>query len=813
MSEPKMTEEQALALIKGMRDPVFFAEKILGFRLWEQQKQMLRAIASHKRVAVRSGHKVSKLLAVDTEIPTPSGFKTMGELSVGDEIFDGNGEIARINAATPALFGETCYRVTLDEGSTIVADANHLWNVQTARDRKQYGRKGEEAPLTVMTTRELLDGGVDTKHSGRNYAIPTVAAKPKGAPLPIDPYILGVWLGDGHSDAGCITSMDQEVWDGIEASGGSFTPYRSKRGKAETRRVVGLTRKLRLLGVKRDKHIPEQYLFSSEAHRRALLAGLMDTDGHVATNGTCFYTGMNERLVRDVWSLAASLGFKPHIGSHDAKINGRYCGQAWQVTFTPHERVFTIARKADRQHTGKTKSQWTRRRYIVSIEPVGSVPVRCVSVDSPTHTFLATRTYVQTHNSHTLSIAGLWWPFRHLPDDARVAITAASFSQVKQIIWREMKKMHAKARKMNAIPGGLGGMFPRDPQTGYQIPGGNEIFGFSTNEPERAAGISSPNLLYLIDEASGVSQEIFEAMEGNRAAGAHIIMTSNPTRTTGTFFDAFHSTRKFWHTIHIPSTASPNITGEMKIPGLATEEWVEEKRAEWGEDSPMFQVRVMGNFPGQGSNAVIGLSLVVEARNRRVKHEGALRIGVDPARYGDDETVISVVRGLRAYPLLVFNKPMNGLEVAGEVLNAIEKYSRPSDKEVRVKVDEIGLGASPVDFLSTMDRAKTAGVVTVPVNVSRRADEADSYYNLRSQLCFNLKEWLEGGGSLPEDEMLTQEMVSPTYSFDEKGRRKLDSKDKEKKILGRSPDRRNALELAVYEAKSRRSIGGDHIYM
>lgn len=418
------------------------------------------------------------------------------------------------------------------------------------------------------------------------------------------------------------------------------------------------------------------------------------------------------------------------------------------------------------------------------------------------HSRVTVRSGHKVSKSHSLAIVALWWVVTQ--EDARVPMTAATFQQVDKVLWREIRRMYKGSR----IP--IGGMIYRDPATGLTLPNGNEIFGFSTNEPERAAGISAANLLYLLDEASGIPAPIFEAIEGNRAAGAKIVMTSNPTRTVGEFFESHTTKRQFWKAIHIPSTASPNVTGEARIPGLATQEWIDEKRMEWGEDSPMYQVRVMGNFPGQGDDAVIGLALVMDARLRfaSTRDEGALRLGVDPARYGNDETVIQVVRGMKAYPPIAKMGQMDGLEIAGHVLDAVERYRRPTDEEVRVKVDAIGLGASPQDFLAHMDRAHQQGVVSLPVNVSERADKDDTYSNLRSQLAFDLKEWLEAGGALPEDELLTQELVSPTYKFDLKGRRKLDPKDAERKVLGRSPDRRNALELAIYEPRPKQTIGG-----
>jgi hypothetical protein len=183
---------------------------------------------------------------------------------------------------------------------------------------------------------------------------------------------------------------------------------------------------------------------------------------------------------------------------------------------------------------------------------------------------------------------------------------------------------------------------------------------------------------------------------------------------------------------------------------------------------------------------------------------------VDPARYGDDETVVFPVRGLKALPPLILRN-LDGPAIAGHVLNLIDKLRNHNDDEIRVKVDTIGLGASPADFLGIMERSKAAGVVVRSVNVSENADEDDKYHDLRTQLCFGLKKWLELGGAIPSDDLLTQELVSATYDFDSRGRMRLSGKKDEKKLMGRSPDRRNALELALYEPKAKRTINAAYI--
>lgn len=422
------------------------------------------------------------------------------------------------------------------------------------------------------------------------------------------------------------------------------------------------------------------------------------------------------------------------------------------------------------------------------------------------HDRVAVRSGHKVSKSTSAAILALWWVATR--EDARVAMTSASFHQVRKILWRELKRRYTAS----SLP--LGGTLFADPATGLQFANGNEVFGFSTKEPERAAGISAANILYILDEASGISEAVFEAIEGNRAGGAKMVMTSNPTRTTGTFFDAFHTKRDFWYTIHIPSTSSPNITGEMAIPGLATRAWVGEKRREWGVTSPLYQVRVLGNFPSQASNSVFGLDLIMDAKERHsvAPTDGALRVGVDVARYGDDETVIYPVRGLKALPPETISGS-DGLMVAGKVMEVIGRLRRTGESGIRVVVDEIGLGASPVDFLTYMQENGDAGIEVVPVNVSKSSSDPDTYMNIRSEIIFKLRDWLEAGGSIPpDDERLAAEMMSLTYGFDMKGRRRLPSKDAERKILKRSPDRRDALALALYVGRvSSTTIGGIQI--
>ncbi|HLY21543.1 MAG TPA: terminase family protein [bacterium] len=259
------------------------------------------------------------------------------------------------------------------------------------------------------------------------------------------------------------------------------------------------------------------------------------------------------------------------------------------------------------------------------------------------HPRVAVRSGHKVGKSASAAGLALWWAATR--PRSRVVLTSASYRQIRSILWRELKTLHAAARPP------LGGELHAHPDAGLQFSDGREIVGFNTTEPERMSGISGANLLFILDEASGIPDQIFQAIEGNRAGGARLVLFSNPTRTSGTFFDAFGTKREFWHVIHISSEETRNAQeGRDVIPGLATREWIEEKRREWGETSPLYQVRVRGDFPSQAENAIIGLALVEDATVRWVETpaEGRLTLGVDVARFGDDETVIFPVRGHKA---------------------------------------------------------------------------------------------------------------------------------------------------------------------
>lgn len=457
----------------------------------------------------------------------------------------------------------------------------------------------------------------------------------------------------------------------------------------------------------------------------------------------------------------------------------------------------------------------TLRAALAAAEP-GAVPVMARYADDPVafavevlgitpwsrqadvlravagHHRVAVRSGHKVGKSTTAAIVSLWWVCTRAA--SRVVLVAPTARQVRSILWREVRRLYRNA----LIP--IGGELHDTPDRGLQFPDGRECIGFATDQPERIAGFSGPAMLFVVDEASGVTEDLYEAIAGNLAGGGRLLITGNPTRTSGTFFDTFNRKSVFWTGLHVSSLETPNASGDgVPIPGLATKEWADEMLAEWGEISPLYEVRVKGEFPSQAENAIISLEIVeaATARHRDAPKSGdafvalgKLEIGLDPARMGGDESVAIARRGHVALAPNVWRN-LDGVQLAAKVI-ALANDLRQHDETPVIRVDVIGIGASVYDQLRLNHT-----VSTIAVNVGE-SPSAPTYARRRDETWFVLRDWLKSGGAIPDDVKLTGELVAPTYSFTAAGKIQVESKDDMRARLKRSPDRADALALAVY---------------
>lgn len=347
-------------------------------------------------VAARPG--VGKALALDTPLPTPTGWTTMGDVAVGDELLGDDGRPTRVVAATDVMLGRPCYEVEFSDGTVIVADAAHQWLTETRASRKSaqaaavgYNRyKNQRTFAAVRTTAEIAETlRCPTQDRRLNHSV--VNARALDLPdreFLVPPYTLGAWLGDGTSAAAQITAADPEIIMRIEAED-------SGAG------VGTLQARLRTIGVLGNKHIPTEYLRGSEAQRRALLAGLLDTDGTVTVGGAVQFSVTNQRLARDVNELIVSLGYRCQTSTKRVHGRSERSSIAYTLTFSTEDKVFALERKAiaHKERRAVTGTSRCGSRFIVDVRPIESVAVRCVEVDNDSHMYLVSRAMVPTHNS------------------------------------------------------------------------------------------------------------------------------------------------------------------------------------------------------------------------------------------------------------------------------------------------------------------------------------------------------------------------------------------------------------------------------
>ena len=348
-------------------------------------------------------------LALDTPIPTPTGWATMGMLKVGDEVLTETGKPTKIIGESPVHLHRDCYRVTFDDGSSIVADAQHPWPVEERAGRTAKGFVWNDR---IANTDELTPG----KHFIKT---PAPLDLPH-ADLHIDPYVFGVWLGDGTSACGRITQADEDIEELrglIRETGYVVGEAKHYQGKAGCFNVFGLNTKLREMGVRGDKHIPANYLRASKAQREALLQGLMDTDGSIDGKGQCSFTSANPALAKDFAELVRSLGIKAvmckRVGRVRMWADGRAASEhadSYQFSFTPSrtDTVFRLSRKVSIQKRERKEHIRRAKRYAIrSVERVASVPVKCIAIGTESHLFLAGEGMIPTHNTASTELVAL----------------------------------------------------------------------------------------------------------------------------------------------------------------------------------------------------------------------------------------------------------------------------------------------------------------------------------------------------------------------------------------------------------------------
>jgi phage terminase large subunit-like protein len=376
---------------------------------------------------IEVARKNGKALALDTPIPTPDGWTTMGNIRVGEMVFDEQGNQCRVIRATETMYGHKCYRVVFSDKTSIVADADHQWRTERRRTNRPHGKRWRENDY-IQTTEQIRQT-ITVGHKKIEWNHRIKCANPleiSHRKLTIPPYVLGAWLGDGNADSARITCSDKdiEIIQEIEHNGVSVRRHKTKnrgcglyllgsKGKSQTARDQSMQADLRRMGVLGKKFIPMVYLRSSRSQRMELLRGLMDTDGYISKKGQCEFTTTNEAIRDGFLELTRSLGYKPQCKTDRAMLYGVDCGPKYRIQFWAFSDVpvFHLERKLSRQKPKPLRRTRQSNRQIVAVEPVPSVPVRCIEVDSPAHLYLAGDGMIPTHNSTWAAAVMLYLAF------------------------------------------------------------------------------------------------------------------------------------------------------------------------------------------------------------------------------------------------------------------------------------------------------------------------------------------------------------------------------------------------------------------
>ena len=400
------------------------------------------------------------------------------------------------------------------------------------------------------------------------------------------------------------------------------------------------------------------------------------------------------------------------------------------------------------------------------------------------------RTSVRScHSSGKTYIAAsavLWFLFCN--PNSVVVSTAPTFFQVRNLLWREINSAHRKSK----YP--LGG---KCLDTQLSIDDKWFAVGLSTDTPDRFQGFHSETgrILLVVDEASGVEEDIFQASEGLLTSeNARLLLLGNPIRNSGTFYDSFRDAS--YNAIHISYKDTPNFTNEASMPFLITPTWVEERRRAWGEGSPLWDSRVEGNFPKQGSDTLIGLEDIELAQRRytevAVDTSQPIRLGIDVARFGQDSTEIFQSQGMHASSYKTV-RHFDTMAVAGETIAALTALGAE-----HANIDEAGLGAG------TLDRLKEQGKPVTGINNASSAisDQDGTYLNIRAQsYCLLRDEFRAGTIAIdPNDAELEAQLADIKYKFTSSGKLQIEEKaDYKKRHNGQSPDKLDALVLARFK--------------
>lgn len=725
-------------LSKYQRDPVGFIEKYFGFKLTDDVKELCESFRDNRVTIAISATGTGKAIVHGEKIVTPEGFVDIKDLKIGNYISNTYGSKSKIIGVYPQGLKESCL-IEFNDGSKTKCSLEHIWTVE---DRRSHFKKKN------LTVNEILKTSVRSLDGSVRWRLPQIdSIYFEEKKYDLDPYVFGVWLGDGCRNFSQISNIDSEVWNYIKKVGFKIT--KSNR-KSPTKSVYGLANKLGKIGIldkySYQKYIPREYLEGSREQRLDLLRGLLDTDGTIDTRGLTTYYSTSYKLANDVRFLIRSLGgFVKNIGVK--KTTHRDCYVVHFSLFCK-EHIFKIKRKEERRKK-QLNNKFGGRKYITNIKLIGEQECTCIEVDSKDHLFIVGEDFVPTHNSHGAALLAIW-AYKCFPGSIVNTFAAPPERNLKEKLWGEIRT-NTRINKR---------LFSKDRITTLKISddGNNEdsagkhaILGVTiptskTDEEKESvvSGSHAPFQFFVFDEGDAIPDPIYVGVDGCMSGGfERLLVMFNPKKRSGAAYrkikDGSAKVIKLGAFTHpnvitgkdiIPGAVSRNVTvkrinswtkplapGEepnpktcFKVPDFLVGKQAENDNGEmfpplqagWRLiQNQAFHYQVLGQYPAQSSNQLISSEYIDAARNRWDLYvaangenppEGVRPVnGVDVADEGGDwNSVCSRYGGY--VPRIIKWK---GVDVEISAHKSVDIHANLHAKRTNVESDGLGSSVAP----------------------------------------------------------------------------------------------------------------------
>jgi len=538
-TEISWTKEQVLEMIKCKNDPVYFTKKyikivsldhgLVPFSLYPFQEKLISNFHQNRFNICKMPRQTGKMLSLNTPIPTPSGWTTMGQLSIGDIIFGQDGNKTKVRGKSEIQKIDT-YEIEFDNGDIIKACSKHLWKVS----HSDWYHKEK-----VLETKEIINKFNSLKDVNKASSIYINISESINLPevkLPIDPYTFGVWLGDGGRASGCITGLREDINHIAENIPLEITTKTPIKGNDNIWNFYfkNLRKTTHSMGLKEVKSIPIEYLRSSVQQRLELLRGLMDTDGSVAPNGACEFYQKEGPLLLQVRELLSSLGIKSRIRYKSMKGYDALYGT---LSFCTNKyEIFKLPRKLERQKNNLNHPKNTRL-YIKDIRQVETEEMQCISVDNKDHLFLCGETFIPTHNSSTCVSYLLHYAVFN--DSSNIAILANKASTARELLSRLQLAYENLPKWMQQ------GIVSWN-KASLELENGSKIIAASTSASAVRGG--SYNIIFLDEFAfiqNNIAEQFFASVYPTITSGksTKVIIVSTP-RGMNHFYRMWHDAEK-----------------------------------------------------------------------------------------------------------------------------------------------------------------------------------------------------------------------------------------------------------------------------